>query len=170
MAEEPVTPEAAAETKPAVEKLPPAPSSLGQLTPERLMALRTYKAQRLQVRAETEYRGSSVATYTSMSYGYPSGMGTGVVVTDQLSTFRTWGVYRGPQRLSTPDFLNLTGAQEQKNQLVNDIHTLRRQAKGWYSSPVLAWQVLWQDWWEWRWLMTLKPTPPSIWSPWAEPS
>ena len=132
MAEEPATTEEATEAKPVVEKLPPAPSSLGQLTPERLMALRTYKAQRLQVRAETEYRGSSVATYTSMSYGYPSGMGTGVVVTDQLSTFRTWGVYRGPQRLSTPDFLNLTGAQEQKEKLVSDIHTLRRQAKGWY--------------------------------------
>ena len=47
-----------------VQKLPPAPQSLGQLTPERLMALRTYKAKRLQVRAETEYRGSSVATFT----------------------------------------------------------------------------------------------------------
>ena len=122
----------AAEEAPAVQKLPPAPSSLGQLTPERLMALRTYKAQRLQIRAETEYRGSTVSTYGSMSYGYPGAMGAGVVVSDQLSTFRTWGAYRGPQRLSTPDFLNLTGAHEKKDALVNEIQTLRRQAKGWY--------------------------------------
>ena len=61
----PDTPAEGADTPqgPPVEKLPPAPPSLGQLTPERLMALRTYKSQRLQVRAETEYRGSSVATF-----------------------------------------------------------------------------------------------------------
>ena len=114
-------------------KLPPAPVSMGALTPERLMALRTYKSQRLQVRAETEYRGSSVATFTSMSYGYPHGMGTGVVVTDNVSTYRTWGVYRGPQRLSTPDFLQLAGADEQRDQVVTEIKQLQRNAKGWYA-------------------------------------
>ena len=122
--------------KPAEEepgKLPPAPTSMGTLTPERLMALRTYKSQRLQVRAETEYRGSSVATFTSMSYGYPHGLGTGVVVTDNISTFRTWGVYRGPQRLSTPDFFQLAGAEEQRNEVVAEIHQLQRNAKGWYA-------------------------------------
>ena len=113
-------------------KLPPAPTSMGALTPERLMALRTYKSQRLQVRAETEYRGSSVATFTSMSYGYPQGVGTGVVVTDNLSTFRTWGVYRGPQRLSTPDFLQLAGATQQRDDVVREINRLQRTAKGWY--------------------------------------
>lgn len=116
-----------------LEKLPPAPPSLGQLTPERLMALRTYKSQRLQVRAETEYRGSSVATFTSMSYGYPRGMGTGVVVTDNISTFRTWGVYRGPQRLSAPDFLHLAQAAERRDALVADIKRLRRKSKAWYG-------------------------------------
>ena len=115
-----------------LEKLPPAPMSMGALTPERLMALRTYKAQRLQVRAETEYRGSSVATFTSMSYGYPHGMGTGVVVTDNVSSFRTWGVYRGPQRLSTPDFLHLAGAEKQRDALVAEIKQLQRNATGWY--------------------------------------
>jgi len=115
------------------EKLPPAPISMGALTPERLMALRTYKGQRLQVRAETEYRGSSVATFTSMSYGYPHGMGSGVVVTDNISTFRTWGVYRGPQRLSTPDFLHLVGATDKRDALVDEIKDLRKSAKGWYA-------------------------------------
>jgi hypothetical protein len=115
------------------EKLPPAPVSMGALTPERLMALRTYKGQRLQVRAETEYRGSSVATFTSMSYGYPQGMGSGVVVTDNISTFRTWGVYRGPQRLSTPDFLHLVEANEKRDALVDEIKHLRKTSKGWYA-------------------------------------
>ena len=130
----PDTPAEGADTPqgPPVEKLPPAPPSLGQLTPERLMALRTYKSQRLQVRAETEYRGSSVATFTSMSYGYPRGMGTGVVVTDNISTFRTWGVYRGPQRLSAPDFLHLAQAAERRDALVADIKRLRRKSKVWY--------------------------------------
>ena len=36
-----------------VDKLPPAPATMGTLTPKRLQALRTYKAQRIQVRAET---------------------------------------------------------------------------------------------------------------------
>ena len=131
----PDTPADSADTPqgPPVEKLPPAPPSLGQLTPERLMALRTYKSQRLQVRAETEYRGSSVATFTSMSYGYPRGMGTGVVVTDNISTFRTWGVYRGPQRLSAPDFLHLAQAAERRDALVADIKRLRRKSKVWYG-------------------------------------
>ncbi len=115
-----------------VEKLPPAPDSLGQLTVERLMALRTYKAQRLQVRAETEYRGSSVATFTSMSYGHPAGLGSGVVVTDNISTFRTWGVYRGPQRLSTPDFLHLAGAEKRRDALVAEIRHLRKKSRTWY--------------------------------------
>lgn len=128
----PVTPE------PEVQKLPPAPQSLGQLTPERLMALRTYKAKRLQVRAETEYRGSSVATFTSMSYGQPHGLGTGVVVTDNISTFRTWGVYRGPQRLSTPDFLTLGGAISERDALVEDIRRLNRNAKGWYLGATVG--------------------------------
>lgn len=115
-----------------IEKLPPAPTSLGQLTVDRLMALRTYKAQRLQVRAETEYRGSSVATFTSMSYGHPQGLGSGVVVTDNISTFRTWGVYRGPQRLSTPDFLHLAEAEKQRDQLVADIRDLKSKSSTWY--------------------------------------
>lgn len=115
-----------------IEKLPPPPQSLGQLTPERLMALRTYKSKRLQVRAETEYRGSSVATFTSMSYRHPHGLGTGVVVSDNISTFRTWGVYRGPQRLSTPDFLALAGADADREALVTDIRKLRSNARRWY--------------------------------------
>jgi hypothetical protein len=126
------TPEATEEKATEIEKLPPPPQSLGQLTPERLMALRTYKSKRLQVRAETEYRGSSVATFTSMSYGQPLGLGTGVVVTDNISTFRTWGVYRGPQRLSTPDFLTLAGANAEREALVTDIRRLRSNARRWY--------------------------------------
>lgn len=123
---------AAVEAPAEVEKLPPPPQSLGQLTPERLMALRTYKSKRLQVRAETEYRGSSVATFTSMSYGQAHGLGTGVVVTDNISTFRTWGVYRGPQRLSTPDFLTLAGATKERDALVQDIRKQRAHARRWY--------------------------------------
>ena len=126
--------EAAPQTPPAaIEKLPPAPATLGALTPKRLQALRTYKAQRLQVRAETEYRGGGVSTFSTMSYGYPHGVGTGVIVTEPVSTFRTWGVYRGPQRLSTPDFLTLTAATKQRDALVADIKKARRASRVWFA-------------------------------------
>jgi len=62
--------ESIASPAPEVEKLPPPPASLGALTPERLRALRTYKGQRIQVRAETEYRGGG-SSYTGMAAGYP---------------------------------------------------------------------------------------------------
>jgi hypothetical protein len=116
-----------------VEALPPAPPALGTLTPDRLQALRTYKAQRLQVRAETEYRGGSASSFSSMAYGYPHGMGTGVIVTQPISTFRTWGVYRGPQRLSTPDFLTLAGATADRDALVADIKRAKRAGRVWFT-------------------------------------
>jgi len=121
------------EAKAPVQNLPPAPSTLGTLTAERLQALRTYKAQRLQVRAETEYRGGGVSTFSSMSYGYPHGLGTGVIVTEPVSTFRTWGIYRGAQRLSTPDFLTLTGDMAKRDALVNEIKKSKRASRAWFS-------------------------------------
>jgi hypothetical protein len=130
---------ALAQDAPAVpDKLPPAPATLGKLTPKRLAALRTYKAQRLQVRAETEYRGGGVSTFSSMSYGYPPALGTGVVVTEPISTFRTWGVYRGPERLSTPDFLTLTQAIKQRDSLVTEIDKSRRASKIWFTGAGLG--------------------------------
>jgi hypothetical protein len=120
------------------EKLPPAPATLGTLTPKRLAALRTYKAQRLQVRAETEYRGGGVSTFSSMSYGYPQAMGTGVIIAEPISTFRTWGVYRGPERLSTPDFLTLTNAIKQRDSLVAEIDKSRRASKIWFTGAGLG--------------------------------
>jgi hypothetical protein len=131
LAEEPT--QAPATPAPLVEQLPPAPATLGTLTPARLQALRTYKSQRLQVRAETEYRGGGVATFSTMTYGYPHGMGSGVIVTEPVSTFRTWGVYRGPQRLSTPDFLTLTEATAQRDELVTTIKKSRRASRAWFT-------------------------------------
>ena len=125
--------EAPAAPPATVEKLPPAPATLGALTPQRLQALRTYKSQRLQVRAETEYRGGGVSTFSTMAYGYPHGMGSGVIVTEPVSTFRTWGVYRGPQRLSTPDFLTLTQATTERDKLVADIKKARRASRLWFT-------------------------------------
>jgi hypothetical protein len=128
----------AQDAAPPVEKMPPAPSALGTLTPERLKALRTYKGQRLQVRAETEYRGGGVSTFSSMSYGYPHGYGTGVVVSEPVSTFRTWGVYRGPQRLSVPDFLTIAGATQERDDLVATITKARRASHVWFGGAAVG--------------------------------
>jgi len=135
------TPEVSAEESepaPVIEKLPPAPTTLGRLTPQRLQALRTYKAQRLQVRAETEYRGGGVSTFSTMAYGYPHGLGTGVIVTEPVSTFRTWGIYRGPQRLSTPDFLSLAGAISERDQLLSQIKKARGASRVWFTGAGLG--------------------------------
>lgn len=115
-----------------VEKLPPPPASLGALTPTRLRALRTYKAQRIQVRAETEYRGGG-SSYTGMAAGYPYGSAIGVTVSEPVSTFRTWGVYRGPQRLSVPDFLGITGAVQRRDELSSEIEKARTASRWWFG-------------------------------------
>lgn len=96
--------------------LPAAPA----LTVERLATLRAYKAQRLSVREETELRGGG----TSMAMGYPMGrMGStaAFVVTDPVYTVRTWGVYQGPDRMSTPDFLAAAGQRPEAEQLRAEI-------------------------------------------------
>ncbi len=127
------TPAPPAPVQPPIEKLPPAPPALGTLSAKRLQALRTYKSRRLQVRAETEYRGGGVSTFSTMSYGYPHGVGSGVIVSEPVSTFRTWGVYRGPQRLSTPDFLTLTGATKERDKMVADIKKAKRASRIWFA-------------------------------------
>lgn len=103
------------------------------LTAEKLQSLRTYKASRLSLRSETELHGGSA---TVMGMGYPMGpaaMGSAWVVSDPITTTRTWGVYRGPQRLSVPTFLGEAGATEQKRVIEADIAQARQRSKVWFT-------------------------------------
>jgi len=55
-----------------------------------------------------------------------------MVVSDPISTTRTWGVYQGPRRLSAPEFLLLAEQTERHQQLVTDIHLAERKSKRWF--------------------------------------
>jgi hypothetical protein len=108
----------------------PAPALPGApaLTVERLATLRAYKAQRLSVREETELRGGG----TSMAMGYPMGRLGGTttfMVTDPIYTVHTWGVYQGPDRISTPDFLAVAGHKGEADALRSDIQRYDARSK-----------------------------------------
>ena len=118
---------------------PPQPPA----SPERLKLLRTYRQQRLVVRGETEIRqGPTTAWTTGWGYGgyggwsgYYGGMGWGstTMISNPVWTTRTWGVYQGPERLSTPAFLEEAGQLTKANELSTTISKKRKQAKGWYT-------------------------------------
>jgi hypothetical protein len=115
----------------AVPAGPPAP-----VTAARLQALRGYKAGRLQLRDETEFRGGS-AWVMGGGYGGMWGPGYGAwgwggpVVIDPPTALRTWGVYRGPERLDVPEFLTAVGQTQRRKELDADITRLKRRATFW---------------------------------------
>jgi hypothetical protein len=109
----------------------PAPAVAGApaLTMDRLQTLRRYKAERLSVHEETELRGGG----TALAMGYPYGrMGpsTAVMMTDPVYTVRTWGVYQGPDRISTPSFLDKVGKASEATALREDVARHQRRSKG----------------------------------------
>lgn len=98
------------------------------LTMERLQTLRRYKAERLSVHEETELRGGG----TSLAMGYPYGRigpSTTVMMTDPVYTVRTWGVYQGPDRITTPTFLDKVGKAGEAAALREDISRYDRRSK-----------------------------------------
>ena len=109
----------------------PAPAVAGApaLTMDRLQTLRRYKAERLSVHEETELRGGG----TALAMGYPYGrMGpsTALMMTDPVYTVRTWGVYQGPDRISTPSFLDKVGKASEATALREDVARHQRRSKG----------------------------------------
>ncbi len=115
---------------PAPSGVGPAPAVAGApaLTMDRLQTLRRYKAERLSVHEETELRGGG----TAMAMGYPYGrMGpsTAVMMTDPVYTVRTWGVYQGPDRISTPTFLDKVGKASEATALREDVARYQRRSK-----------------------------------------
>ncbi len=105
-------------------------------TQARLTALRAYKANRLDVREEVELRGGGAWSaggawggYWGPGWGY--GGYAGPVVVDPIQQVRTWGVYRGPERLDVPTFLDVAGAAERKQDLDLDLDRLKRRSQTW---------------------------------------
>lgn len=136
----PVAPPAAAADAPTIpppERPLAVPAGPGTpVTPERLRALRGYKAGRLELRKETELRGGSAwmmgGGYGGMwGPGYGAWGGGGPVIIDPPTALRTWGVYRGPERLDVPDFLSVVGEVERRRELDATLEALGRRGKVW---------------------------------------
>lgn len=102
------------------------------LSAEQLRALRAYRDQRLVVRRETEVSGGGVHVHQWDTFGpWPYGWHSSETVVNPVVTTRTWAIYRGPERLSVPTFLETVGATERHAELVGRIHKARRAAHAW---------------------------------------
>lgn len=122
-------------------QVPPALPGAPPLTLERLQTLRRYKAERLSVHEETELRGGG----TALAMGYPYGRvgpSTTVMMTDPIYTVRTWGVYEGPDRITTPTFLDKVGKASEAAALREDIQRYDRRSKRWFGVAGLGAGVL----------------------------
>lgn len=121
-------PEPVASAAPAPTAVSPAPP----LTVERLQTLRRYKAQRLVVREETEVHGGGTAIGFASPYSR-MGVGSSVMLTDPIYTVRTWGVWQGHERLSTPTFLALAGEKGRAEEVSRGIERYDRRSKLWFT-------------------------------------
>lgn len=116
-------------TPPAAQAGPPmAPA---QLTPERLAALRSYRSSRLRIRTETEIQGGGSTMVSDAHYGPYGWHHRDTLVTQPITTTRTWGIYQGPSRLMVPAFLDLVGETSRRQALDADLKKMKKRARAW---------------------------------------
>lgn len=108
------------------------------MSPEKLKALRTYEAERLVIRGETELRMGAVPV---VGWGWGWGWGprpgwrhhtTVGVAMAPVGTSRNWGIYQGQERLSVPSALSLAGSPR-LDQVQSAIRRKRTAATAWYT-------------------------------------
>lgn len=108
------------------------------MSPEKLAALRTYEAERLEIRGETEVRAGAVPV---VGWGWGWGWGprpgwrhhtTIGVAYAPVATTRGWGIYQGPQRLNVPTALSLAGDSRLEG-LQTAIQRKKTAANAWYT-------------------------------------
>jgi len=109
-----------------------APPASGLSSSERLQALRQYKRERLSINPEIEVSGGGTRVYTGFGWAGP-GWGGGMVITDPVTTTRTWGTYQGAQRLDVPTFLLEANAVGASGELTADITGAQQRSRVWYS-------------------------------------
>ncbi len=106
-------------------------SSIGTegVTAGKLQALRDYQNGYLSIRSESELRGGG-AQVVHRGYGPRRyGMHTTTVIHQPLYTTRTWAVYQGPYRLSTPEVYGAIGQHGQQDALDGELARLDRKAQ-----------------------------------------
>lgn len=120
------------------------PAGPSTVTPEKLRALRMYKANRLTLQDETELRGGgawSMGGVWGPGWGGPGwGWGgyTGPVMVDPITQVRTWGIYQGPERVDVPTFLEMAGATERKQDLETEVARLKKRTTAWGTLAALG--------------------------------
>lgn len=120
------------------------PRALGERSPARLDALRRYQDERLVVRGETELHGGGTMVvggvwgggyrpgpYGGVRYGvaFP-----GAVIHEPVTVERSWAVYRGPERLTTPDVLRAGGELGRAEDLERDIRRAKFASNVWFAA------------------------------------
>jgi len=117
------------------------PEQRGQLSPQKLEALRQYQAERLVIRGETEVHSGPVMVHTGVAWGPRWGRRWGprwgpstsvAVVSSPVFASRTWGIYQGPERLGVPTALSLAG-DPRGDQIQQTINRRKRTASAWYT-------------------------------------
>lgn len=118
------------------DRVQPAPATaLSGMTAEQARAARTYRAQRLELRPETELHGGG-STVVHQAYGHPwrhGYSGFSYVMRDPVYAVPSWGIYQGPERLTVPEYLGAVGRVGQKADLEAKIERLERRSRRWYT-------------------------------------
>ncbi len=103
------------------------------LSAEQVARIRAYRAQRLSIVRETEFRGgmSTIAGVRPL----PTGMvlDPDVVIVDPLYTVQTWGIYRGESRLSPAEVLRVSGDTTRADSLTQKIERDDKKARRWLT-------------------------------------
>ena len=109
------------------------------MSPDKLATLRRYRTERLVLRSEVEFQGGDTWVYGGGTVGWRRPgfgvtMGPTLVVQEPPTAIRTWGIYQGPQRLDTPDFLRVSGQADRASALQTDIDRATGASKVWFGA------------------------------------
>lgn len=99
----------------------------------KLQSLRDYQNGYLSIRSESELRGGGTRVVQSWHGPRRFGWHTTTVVNEPIYTTRTWGVYQGPYRLSTPEIYGAIGQHGQQDALQGELARLERKASIFYT-------------------------------------
>jgi hypothetical protein len=110
----------------------PAPTLMGP--PVRVKALRDYRNRHLDVRSYSyQTGGGSSGTWVTVPFhgrGHHGFFST-MFWSDPVRTHQTWGIYQGPELITTPRFFELSGADKRLEVLTSDIHRARSATRVW---------------------------------------
>ncbi len=110
------------------------PPARGGMDVDHYKALRQYQRKRLAIRGETRREpGTTYVFGTGGGYWRWGGWHTATVVHDPGTITRTWGVYRGPERLDVPTFLQMVGQQDLADDVSRRVRRARTAGKVWLT-------------------------------------